>query len=562
MTVPPKPTDPNHIELLDASHVSTVSHGAADVVSSHQPRARSIGLGLAAVAIVGAGFAALASDEAAISPSTSTPPTSAEAPPTPTTSGLNSTITVGETTAIIGDGPQLAWERVGGPVPGSTDFEWIDGAFVSSDVVTVWSISPAGEGLEVTQRPSAIPDPNGRTSIDAVGATAWLRADGSIDVLAGNSLTTIEPDTISALDTDLGRLVASYRVAVHNETIVLVQTTGFLINDDALLSRLDEPTSPVGTIIDLMVSEQQLHIYGPLGSSSYAIDDVNLTDQELGWLRLTDQLAIDAHVFNAEGSSLTSTTIGEGPVAAIAVIDETFVVSTFQNTHRSLDGQSWGTTAMQQDVQVSTISPGLDGGIHGNDYRSFEPRFARSLDLGITWAFTPQPMRSPVFQTGLGTLVVSSGWVDQSTELGRWGATESGFTLKITDMFGQFELVGPDGASLDSGAVTDQNSGFEFWPGPLSYRYIDPDTGTELVHFDGSDLLRGYAAIVSNAGEPMMIGVADWADPDVDPVWTLETVEEAFGTGALSASFVAGEDQLLAIVETNGGRRYFVTSAP
>lgn len=548
------------VEFLDQI---TEERNPEELLNTADPRGRSIGLALAALVIVGAGLAALTSDDAAVGPSTT--PTTVPQPETtstvdrdttPTTTGIGAGNTP---TAIIGDGPELTWVPLPSVPAMSRRFSWTGDAFVSTDGVNEWIIRPTADGADtlIEQRPGPLGgDRIGRQRIDAAGADAWLAPDDTVEVAIDGEVSVVTLEPLRAPNIDIGMPTTEHHVAVNDRVIAVVRSIGFRVDDDALVARLGPSAEDLGRIDFVEVGSSSLSLYGRNDSATFPLDELDLTDDEVEWLRRVNVNAVTVEALDRATGEITSTRFeDEGRITSVHVYDQTLLATSFNYSYRSTDGLAWE----RRSLPSGPVSLGVvDGQLLALDYSDRFPRVARSTDFGLTWSSTDHPFVAAIGQAGTGDLVLATGWGEPQPDVDEWTATRNGYRLDIFESFSSFQLFGPEGELLTEGFVGDPDSGFVFGFDNVRFRWVDPATGIEAVVLESADLFRGFAAALTEQGHPMVIGAARWPDGSDDPVWRVSDVQEMFGPSALSVTFIAGSDHILAIVGTTEGERLYL----
>ena len=547
----------NDVELLDVELLNADSAPASDDVV-HASIAGSVLAIIGVVASLGLVFFLVnGSNEP---PETASPTTTSPPDTTSSTAILSDRERREEALTnlgvILGDGPALDWQ----PVDAHNDiafFSHWNGTFVGDNGTTEFRVGLSDGQATSSERPSPLLDfPDHR--LQTFSGERLLVPNRPIPdhvvVLptdGGEPLRVELPDFDEFPQGDLIKTEAWVSGTIVAERFVAIVSTNTEADPVALAERTGRDLTKVRY---LEVGNDRIRIHtdsGMLDSIVYA--DAGFTEAEVAQLQQTNEyserlLSIDIVTGDAAAADLpglkwiSGPPQNEGGQLTMTWSDDRGVTS----SSSTVDGITWATSEVdafdwwheKSGTQIFDLSN--------------EGNLRRSLDDGETWtsARTPRSDAQPIVANDV--IVFGRSWnppfgggevvVESASEV---------LELVIVDGDTQFEirpLIGNSTPVL-SGYLWDIAPPAP-WGQPTSeHVFTDPETGEELLRVTAIDL----AIAMASASPTNEIALGHWpADQDA-PEWLLAPPSDLFGSGALTVDFIAGDDQLLAIVTTVDG---------
>ncbi len=520
-------------------------------------RRTSAGAVILAAVVAAVGFAALSSGEeeaveqiptTTMEPTAQSPSTASTLPPLPTR----------RSGALIGDGPTLDWQRVNWETS-APEFRWISGAFGDAFVGSEGDFSVR---LRVTpQRVNVIihtstVDPGGSIVRSNSQVAAFDEPNPSQLVFyARGRSRSVDLTPVLVPPSDLATHRVELDVEVNKDKALILQTAGGVLSAEEFRSRTGIDLS---AIYGIGLTSSRLTAFGDDGEASVELADLDLSANDLTALRSIERPQQILTLADLETGATQLVEPGFTEIGWLATVGEEFMIGGTELS-RSADGTTWVRAGLGAP-RFGVPAPSPDGTLIATDFPGEDPVVARSTDAGRVWERTPAPIRNPWSLVSVARIAASTGWqtFNFGPTVSPWSVLTNDFELVVASSEQRFELLTRDGEPVLAGLLGDAESGFRNTAGSGDFWFVDPVTGDEIARFTQSQIVASFATSRTLAGDPQLVAIADWAQGDQAPEWSLRPVTDVFGPDSLAVNFVAGDGWLLADVTTGSGRELYV----
>lgn len=455
----------------------------------------------------------------------------------------------------LGEGPGLEWQAIDLDIE-IKQWTWADGRFIADDGATEWSIALDRDRPTTIEQASVralYPDyrPQ-RLDGGRLFAPPMPIPDHLIVIPDGGELIRIDlPDVIEPSTTDLITSTAWFSGAIIEDRLVLAMSAFFTIDIATLGQRTSRDLS---SVVYAAVIDNRVELY-PIGTGRVPepipLADLGVSESEIMALTRLDQT--NTHVM--------SVALDDGEVQPAAFDDLEYVNDLLIDLEGQLllgwddgGGLSWVSTTTDgvtwRSERRATTRWLVNSGTQLFDFNTQGALVSRSSD-GETWNITNSPLGdSP--RTVAGDVVALGRPWDGDASIGGV-PVETGDPLLYLVLFNdgrRFELRGPDPfGPVVSGWIDNPWSGARRDPNTNELVFIEPRTGDELLRVAGHDADAATAEF-----NPLEnVALARWPIDVADPEWLVTSPTDLFGPGALDVEFVAGHQQILAVVTTADG---------